>query len=128
MIGLKKLVVVVITALSFLVPTTAQVSNNVSEGSFYLGKIPVYKFKMDSLSYHNDKTRLSAVGTEFNPTLTPIFLFPCCHRRSSVLDYFTVYYKLLFFSRKAFSYIPASRRCPQPPSSRLSPSCGSVWC
>ena len=52
-----------------------------------------------------------------NPTLTPIFLFPCCHRRSSVLDYFTVYYKLLFFSRKAFSYIPASRRCPQPPSS-----------
>ena len=53
----------------------------------------------------------------FNPTLTPIFLFPCCHRRSSVLDYFTVYYKLLFFSRKAFSYIPASRRCPQPPSS-----------
>lgn len=69
MIGLKKLVVVVITALSFLVPTTAQVSNNVSEGSFYLGKIPVYKFKMDSLSYHNDKTRLSAVGTEFKADL-----------------------------------------------------------
>ena len=56
-------------------------------------------------------------GNGVNPTLTPIFLFPCCHRRSSVLDYFTVYYKLLFFSRKAFSCIPASRRCPQPPSS-----------
>ena len=68
MVSLKKFIVVVITALSFPVYTTAQVSNNASDGSFYLGKIPVYKFKMDSLSY-NDRTRLSAVGTEFKADL-----------------------------------------------------------
>ena len=58
-----------------------------------------------------------ASGLLYNPTLTPIFRFSCCHRRTSVLDYFIVYYKLLFSSRKAFSCIPAFRRCPPPPSS-----------
>ena len=45
----------------------AQVSDE-----FCLGKIPVYKFKIDSLTYRDEVKRLSAIGTEYTADLYSI--------------------------------------------------------
>ena len=55
---------ILLVAFSVSIAGLAQSNDNASCNNVYLGQIPVYKFRMDSLTYGTQK-HYSAVGTEF---------------------------------------------------------------
>lgn len=66
---MKQVIIIIrkhlVLLLLLLCSLNLRAQNSPNDGSVNLGKIPVYKFKLDSLRYNDGITRLSAIGTEY---------------------------------------------------------------